>query len=87
MPFIPRSRLYPWATQTRLAIPAPDAVERILAEGTRLLRTDRDGAITISTDGQLLNVRSFFTCTAPCSELSSSAVSPTEATEADAPAF
>ncbi len=67
--------------------PSTDAVERIMAEGTRLLRTDRDGAITISTDGQLLNVRSFFTCTAPCSELSSSAVSPTDATEAEAPAF
>jgi competence protein ComEC len=67
--------------------PSTDVVKRILAEGTRLLRTDRDGAITISTDGQLLNVRSFFTCTAPCSELSSSAVSPTDATEAEAPAF
>ncbi len=67
--------------------PSTDAVERILAEGTRLLRTDRDGAITISTDGQLLNVRSFFTCTAPCSEISSSAVSPTDASEAETPAF
>jgi len=67
--------------------PSADAVERILAEGTRLLRTDRDGAITITTDGQSLNFRSFFTCTAPCSELSSSAASPTAATEGEAPAF
>jgi competence protein ComEC len=61
--------------------PNPDVVERILAEGTRLYRTDRDGAITAATDGQSLDVRSFLTCARPCSELSSS-VSP-----AESPAF
>jgi len=58
--------------------PSPDAVERIFAEATRLLRTDRDGAVTITTDGRSMNVRSFLTCAAPCSELSSSAASPAE---------
>jgi competence protein ComEC len=57
--------------------PSPDVVERILAEGTRLYRTDRDGAITASTNGQSLDVSSFLTCVRPCSELSS-AVSPAE---------
>jgi len=58
--------------------PSLDAVERILAEGTRLLRTDRDGAVTITTDGRSMNVRSFLTCATPCSELSSSVASPAE---------
>ncbi len=61
--------------------PSPEAVERILAEGTRLYRTDRNGAITATTDGQSLDVRSFFTCARPCSELSSSA------SPAETPAF
>ncbi len=59
--------------------PSPEAIGRIVAEGTRLLRTDRDGAVTITTDGRSMNVRSFFTCATPCSELSSSAISPSEA--------
>ena len=56
--------------------PSPDVVQRILSEGTRLFRTDRDGAITATTDGQSLNVRSFLNCAIPCSELSSSASPP-----------
>ena len=58
--------------------PSPDTIGRILAEGTHLFRTDRDGAITATTDGRSMNVRSFLNCTPPCSELSSSAVSPGE---------
>jgi competence protein ComEC len=62
--------------------PSPDAIERILAEGTRLFRTDRDGAVTAATDGRSMNVRSFLSCELPCSELSSSVASP-----ADTPFF
>jgi competence protein ComEC len=61
------------------ADPSPEAIARILAQGTRLLRTDRDGAVTITTDGRSMNVRSFLSCATPCSELSSSAASPGEA--------
>jgi competence protein ComEC len=57
--------------------PSPDTIQRILAEGTHLLRTDRDGAITAITDGHTMNVRSFLACEPHCSELSSS-VSPAE---------
>ena len=56
--------------------PSPDVVQRIRSEGTRLFRTDRDGAVTVTTDGQSLNVRSFLNCASPCSELSSSASPP-----------
>jgi competence protein ComEC len=59
--------------------PSPDTLERIRAEGTRLFRTDRDGAVTLATDGKSMNVHSFLTCASPCSELSSSAVTPAEA--------
>jgi competence protein ComEC len=39
--------------------PSEDVVERYEHSGVRLLRTDRDGAITALTDGENLSVRSF----------------------------
>lgn len=39
--------------------PAPEIVERYQRDGVRLLRTDRDGAITALTDGQNLSVHAF----------------------------
>jgi competence protein ComEC len=39
--------------------PNTDVLERVTTEGARLYRTDRDGAITILTDGKQMEVRSF----------------------------
>jgi competence protein ComEC len=39
--------------------PAPEIVERYQRDGVRLLRTDRDGAVTATTDGQTLSVRAY----------------------------
>jgi competence protein ComEC len=53
--------------------PNREVIDRISAEGARLLRTDRDGAITVVTDGQRLEMRSFWSCSsAPCAENASS---------------
>lgn len=62
--------------------PSADAIDRIRAEGSRIYRTDRDGAITAQTDGHSLTIRPFFACEHPCSGLSSSANS-----SAESPAF
>lgn len=39
--------------------PAPSVIRRYEAVGTRLLRTDRDGAISVATDGHTLDVHTF----------------------------
>ena len=39
--------------------PAPDVVARLEAAGSRVYRTDRDGEITVDTDGQHVSVRTF----------------------------
>jgi competence protein ComEC len=39
--------------------PSPEVVERLEAAGVRVYRTDRDGAITATTDGQTLAVSTF----------------------------
>jgi competence protein ComEC len=39
--------------------PSPEVIERLQAAGVRVFRTDHDGAITASTDGNTLNVNTF----------------------------
>jgi competence protein ComEC len=39
--------------------PAPAVLDRYRAAGAEVFRTDRDGAVTIETNGRSLNVRTF----------------------------
>ena len=39
--------------------PSPEVTDRLEAAGVRVYRTDRDGAITASTDGSALSVSTF----------------------------
>jgi competence protein ComEC len=43
----------------RFGHPHPDVVDRYARAGVWLLRTDRDGAVTVSTDGERVFVRTF----------------------------
>jgi competence protein ComEC len=43
----------------RFGHPAPEVVRRLEAAGARIYRTDRDGQITVETDGTTVHVRTF----------------------------
>jgi len=42
--------------------PSPELLERLEAAGVRILRTDREGAVHVLTDGQQLEIRCFVAC-------------------------
>jgi competence protein ComEC len=42
--------------------PSPELLERLEASGARVLRTDRDGAVHIETDGDRLEISCFVAC-------------------------
>ena len=42
--------------------PSPELLERLGASGARVLRTDRDGAVHIVTDGERLEISCFVAC-------------------------
>jgi competence protein ComEC len=39
--------------------PTPEVLARLAAQGVRVLRTDRDGAVMLETDGETIDVRAF----------------------------
>ena len=43
----------------RFGHPAPDVIQRLEAAHVRVYRTDRDGQITVDTDGRALSVRTY----------------------------
>jgi competence protein ComEC len=55
--------------------PSPELLQRLEESGTRLLRTDRDGAVRVLTDGHSLRVDCFVACPEPM-EPSQSAPAP-----------
>jgi competence protein ComEC len=42
--------------------PSPELLERLTAAGVRILRTDRDGAVHVLTDGKQLEISCFVAC-------------------------
>jgi competence protein ComEC len=55
----PRLALVSVGARNRFGHPHPEVLERYAQLGTRVFRTDRDGAITVSTDGARVWVRTF----------------------------
>jgi competence protein ComEC len=55
----PRVAVVSAGYRNRFGHPHPTVVDRFRAEGIRLYRTDRDGAVTVSTDGRSIWVRTF----------------------------
>ena len=64
---------FPAAVQPRVGIisagennpygrPGPELLERLENAGIRVLRTDRDGAVQVMTDGQQLEISCFVAC-------------------------
>jgi competence protein ComEC len=48
--------------------PSPELLQRLEESGSRILRTDRDGAVHFLTDGHTLNVDCFVACPEPATE-------------------
>jgi competence protein ComEC len=64
--------------------PSPEVLERLETAGVRVYRTDRDGAITATTDGQTLSVSTFLH-TSPERRGALSAATPSAAKESPSP--
>ena len=45
--------------------PSPELIDRLEGAGVRILRTDRDGAVHVLTDGDRVEIACFVTCPEP----------------------
>jgi competence protein ComEC len=55
----PRIAIVSAGRANRFGHPAPEVLERYRASGAEIFRTDRDGAITVTSDGRSIDVRTF----------------------------
>jgi competence protein ComEC len=55
----PRAAIVSVGRNNNFGHPAPAVLQRYAAAGAEIFRTDRDGAVTVDTDGKSLNVRTF----------------------------
>jgi len=56
--------------------PSPDLLERLEEAGAWILRTDRDGAVSVVTDGKKLEISCYVACRAPASVAASMQTEP-----------
>ena len=54
-----KSELFPWERRIPTVIRAPKFQERLEAARVRILRTDRNGAVHVLTDGQQIEIHCF----------------------------
>jgi competence protein ComEC len=65
---LPRVAIVSAGYRNSFGHPHPEVVERYHRLGCQLLRTDRDGAITVSTDGVSLSIETFYDDSVPAAE-------------------
>ena len=53
----PRAAVISVGRKNRYGHPAPEALARLAARGVAMWRTDRDGTVTITTDGKAMQIR------------------------------
>jgi competence protein ComEC len=61
----PRTAIISAGAENPYGHPSPELLERLEAAGVRILRTDRDGAVHVLTDGEQVEVSCFVACAEP----------------------
>ena len=73
----PRTAIISAGEENPYGHPSPELIERLEGAGIRILRTDRDGAVHVLTDGERVEIACFVACPEPAaSEALSQAQSP-----------
>jgi competence protein ComEC len=61
--------------------PSPELLERLQGAGVRILRTDRDGAVRLLTDGERLEITCFVACPEALATTASMRANPADRTQ------